>query len=222
MSSEQPLSSRSPAALQKARESTIQSLCEHFAHDNLDAEQLESRLDAVHAATSLQELRTLLADLPALRPDGAPAVGVATVDQVGDSQTVVAVMGGASRRGSWVPPRQLHVFALMGGAELDFREARFGPGIVEITVFALMGGVEITVPPGVHVEVSGIALLGGFDERASSQSPPDPGAPVIRIGGFAMMGGVEVRTRLPGESKGDARRRERLERRELRRQSRGG
>lgn len=216
-----PTPSPPPVALQKARESTIQALCEHFAQDNLDADQLEDRLDRVHAATSLQELRVLLQDLPVLRPDGAPAVGVATVDQVRDSQTVIAVMGGASRRGSWVPPRHLHVFAIMGGAELDFREARFGPGIVEVTIFALMGGVEITVPPGVHVEVNGVALMGGFDERASNTAPAPPGAPVIRIGGFAMMGGVEVRTRNPGESKGDARRRERLERREMRRLNRG-
>lgn len=210
-----------PVALQKARESTIQSLCEHFAHDNLDADQLESRLDRVHAATSLEELQALLQDLPVLRPEGAPATGVATMDQVSDSQTVIAVMGGASRRGSWVPPRHLHVFAVMGGAELDFREARFGPGIVEVTIFALMGGVEITVAPGTHVEVNGVALMGGFDERASNFAPPAPGAPVIRIGGFAMMGGVEVRTRHPGESESDARRRERMERRNLRRLHRG-
>ncbi len=209
--------------LAKAREHTIRELCEHFARDDLDAEQLEQRLDRVHAATSLQELQALTVDLPALQAQPGAGTGVATAPagQVSEQQTVIAVMGGASRKGSWVPPRRMHVFAVMGGAELDFREARFGPGIVEITVFALMGGVEITVPPGVHVEVNGIALMGGFDERASSLAPPDPSAPVIRIGGFVMMGGVEVRTRVPGETKRDARQREKLERREMRRLHRG-
>jgi hypothetical protein len=209
-----------PVPLEKARESTIQTLGEHFAHDNLDAEQLERRLDQAFAATSLQELRALVSDLPALQTGTAVAAQRAPVEQVRDQQAVIAIMGGASRKGSWVPPRHLYVVAVMGGAELDFRDARFGPGIVEITVFALMGGVEITVPPDVNVEVNGVALMGGFEERAGG-APADPSAPLLRIGGFALMGGVEVRTRHRGETKRDARDRERLERKEARRLRRG-
>ncbi|HEV2148056.1 MAG TPA: DUF1707 domain-containing protein [Longimicrobiaceae bacterium] len=216
------LPSRPPAALDSARERVIRELCEHYAHDSLGERQFEDRLDRAHAAASLQELEVLVADLPALRTDASPAPLPAASGEVRDRSTVVAVMGGAVRKGSWVPPRQLHAFAIMGGVELDFRAARFGSGVVEVTVFALMGGVEITVPPGVRVQVDGIAIMGGFDERATTPPPTDPSAPVVRIGGFALMGGVEVRTRLPGETKGDARRRERLERRETRRIHRGG
>ncbi|HEX2093261.1 MAG TPA: DUF1707 domain-containing protein [Longimicrobiaceae bacterium] len=216
-----------PVALNQARERTIRQLGEHFAQDHLEAEQLEERVDRALAATTLQELQELVRDLPALHSDPAltaaasPAIRTAPAEQVAERQAVVAIMGGASRKGSWVPPRELSVIAIMGGAELDFREARFGPGVLEVSILALMGGVEITVPPGVHVEVNGVAIMGGFDERASTPLPADPSAPVIRIGGFAFMGGVEVRTRLPGETKGDARRRERVERREARRLHRG-
>jgi len=213
---------RPPVPLERAREHVIRELCEHYAHDSLDDRQLEERLDRAHSAVSLQELDALVSDLPALRPETSPAIHPAQAEEVRERQTVIAVMGGAMRKGSWVPPKHLHVFAIMGGAELDFREARFGPGIVEVTVFAMMGGVEITVPPGVRVEVEGIAIMGAFDSREEGQPPAGPSVPVIRIGGFALMGGVEIRTRLPGESKRDARRRARLERREMRRLNRGG
>lgn len=212
---------RPPVALEKARERTVRELSEHFALDHLDERQLESRLDRAYAAASLQELGEVVADLPELRSGTSPEARTAPAEQVKERQVVVAIMGGAARKGSWVPPRQLNVLALMGGADLDFREARFGSGVVEVNVLALMGGVEITVPPGVRVEVNGVAIMGGFEQRASAAAPPDPAAPLIRIGGFAMMGGVEVRTRLPGESRKEAHRRERLERREMRRLRRG-
>jgi hypothetical protein len=112
------------------------------------------------------------------------------------------------------------VFAMMGGVELDFRTAALAPGVNEMTIVAMMGGVEITVPPGLHVEVNGMGIMGGFEHRAGTPPPTDPSAPILRIGGFAMMGGVEIRSRYPGENNRDARRREREERRQLRGQAR--
>ena len=56
-----------------------------------------------------------------------------------------------------------------------------------------MGGVSITVPEDMDVDVSGIGFMGGFDHKASG--PGGPGAPRLRVVGFAMMGGVEVKRR---------------------------
>jgi hypothetical protein len=43
------------------------------------------------------------------------------------------------------------------------------------------------------VDVSGIGFMGGFDHPASG--PGAPGGPRLRVVGFAMMGGVEVKRR---------------------------
>jgi hypothetical protein len=102
----------------------------------------------------------------------------------------------------------------MGGAELDFREARLGPGTTELSVTAIFGGVEVIVPPDLPVETDGIAIMGGFANASEQSSPTDPNAPRLRITGFALMGGVDIKVRLPGESAGEARRRKRRERRE--------
>ncbi len=212
-----------PATLEPARQRTIDQLCEHFAAENLSDEALDERLMLAYQATTADQLQGLLADLPALRPAGVPAPAQAPSTQVGradyapERQVVVAIMGGAERKGVWTPPSNLHVFALMGGAELDFREARFGPGVTEVTIFAMMGGVEIVVPPGVHVDMNGMAVMGGFSQSGRGAPAEDPNAPVLRVGGFALMGGVEVDVRLPGERAGEARRREKLERQELKR-----
>jgi hypothetical protein len=132
-------------------------------------------------------------------------------------QTRLAIMGGVDRRGAWTVPQHLRCIAILGGVQLDYREARLPAGVVDVSVFALMGGVHIIVPPDLAVEISGSAIMGGFEELDRTPAQPDPDRPTLRIHGFAMMGGVSIETRLVGESSREARRRVRKERKELRR-----
>jgi len=91
-----------------------------------------------------------------------------------------------------VPPSYTAV-AILGGVELDLRHARFTAAEVTIRAFCLLGSVSITVPEDMDVDVSGIGIMGAFDHRASG--PGAPGAPRLRIVGFALLGGVEVNRR---------------------------
>ncbi len=125
-------------------------------------------------------------------------------------------MGGGSRAGAWVPARHNWAVGVLGGCELDFREAQLGPGVTEVHGFAIMGGVQVLVPLDVRVECSGIGIMGGFDHKGTVTSTTDPEAPVIRVTGVAIMGGVEVRVRYPGETARDARLRLKAERKALR------
>lgn len=206
----------SPPTLEQAREKTVRALSAHFAGDRLDLAELEKRLDLVYAADGLADLDRVLADLPALaeEEESIPTVTVEPGYEVARTRTMVAVMGGADRKGQWTPPRHLNVFALMGGAGLDFREARFRTPVTEVTVVAMMGGVDIIVPPGVRVESNGFALMGGFE--SVDQGPPNPDAPLIKVNGFVCMGGVDITVRLPGETGREARKRRKEERRRKR------
>lgn len=219
----QPFPASAPVPLEQTRQSVIAQLAEHFSVDNLSVEALEERLDRAHQAATLDELRALVSDLPVVHA-GAPPVAAprtyvspATGEHVSERQVIVGIMGGAEKKGVWTPARQTFVLALMGGVELDFREARLPPGVTEINVFAIMGGAEIIVPPGVHVDLNGFALMGGFGQCGYAPPPTDPNAPVLRIGGFALMGGVDVSIRYPGERPKDARQREKLQRNENKR-----
>lgn len=213
-----------PVALNQVREQTVQALSEHFAQDNLDVEQLEARLDLCYRATSLEELDVLTADLPILRPstavlpaeDAVPAIRAsADPASVRDTQVAVAIMSGNIRKGTWTPPRHLYAVAVMGGLELDFREARFPPGETEVTVFALMGGADIIVPPGLPVRSNVVAIMGGFEQADHAPDDIPPDAPRLKINGFVLMGAVEMSVRLPGESARDAKKRRKEERRLL-------
>lgn len=100
-------------------------------------------------------------------------------------------MGGFTRKGDWVVPREFNAFTLMGCGEIDMRDARFEEQSVTLHVVAIMGGFEITVPVDATVHVNGIGIMGGFDHGASGGGTP--GGPVITVSGLALMGGVEIK-----------------------------
>lgn len=209
-----------------SRQVTIEALCEHFANDVIPVEEFERRVDAAHKAASVGELKELLRDLPganlpvagsgatAPAPRSRPRVTAAAHQK--EREIVIAVMGGASRKGRWTPARRNFAFAVMGGSELDFREAVLPPGVTEVQVFTVMGGVEIIVPPGVNVESHGIGIMGGFDQAGETDGW-DQNAPTLRIAGLAVMGGVDIQIRHPGESAREAKRRRKLEAKDRRR-----
>ncbi len=221
-----------PTPLGQTRQVTIDALCEHFANDVMGVEEFERRIDVAHRAASVEELRGLLRDLPGsglpvplgagAQPTSARGYSVIPADQVRQTGYAVAVLGGTRRMGRWAPARVNQAIAFCGGVELDFREAVLGPGVTELRIYAMWGGVDVIVPPGLNVESHGIGIMGGFDHVADNNMAADPTAPTLRISGVALMGGVDITVRHPGESARDARQRRRQERRERLREVKEG
>ncbi len=143
-------------------------------------------------------------------------------DRIRDHSVIVGIMGGAERSGSWIPARNNWAVGVMGGCELDFRDAQLGSGVTEVRVLAMMGGVEILAPPDVHVECSGMGIMGGFGVSTHYRPPADPDAPVLRVTGLAIMGGAGVTVRYPGETARDARVRLKAEQKARKLLARGG
>ena len=164
---------------------------------------LEDRLDLVYAAQSAAQLQSVLAGLPPMPNDtldagAAPLIAPSSAMPM--RGVVLAVLGGAARKGSWLLPRELKVVAIMGGVEIDLREAKFAPGVTQIDVTAFMGGVKIIVPRGVRVEILGAAVMGGFETDAGDAAALDPNQPVLRVTGLAIMAGVDVKVKRPAKA----------------------
>jgi hypothetical protein len=119
-----------------------------------------------------------------VRIDGG--AGDATADNVAD---VVAILGAVERRIAAPDFAGGEITAVLGGCELDLREASILKEAV-LNVFTIWGGINIKVPPDWTVIWNGTALMGGFAQRTASA--PDSGKRLV-IRGYAIMGGVEVR-----------------------------
>ncbi|HEV8556404.1 MAG TPA: DUF1707 domain-containing protein [Actinophytocola sp.] len=176
------------------RERVAKILHDAMAEGRLTVGELEERLDQVYAAKTIGELQPLTRDLPVQGTPVAPRAVAAPDDRVGGrgtSSAAVAVMSGAERKGRWTVPPTFNAFALMGGVDIDLTEARFEDRETTIQAFALMGGIDIIVPDDITVHVTGIGFMGAFEDHARIEGPP--GAPVVKVTGFAMMGGVDVK-----------------------------
>jgi hypothetical protein len=84
------------------------------------------------------------------------------------------------------------VINLLGGSELDLSEVELASDRVELKVVSVMGGADITLPVGLNVEVSEVAILGGNSVSVGDQRP-DPGGPVVHLRLVSILGGSEVR-----------------------------
>lgn len=114
-----------------------------------------------------------------------------TTGEGGDEGSYTAVLGGRKSRvtsGSW---RGGRATALLGGVELDLREAVPVEGGAVLDVTAFMGGIDVTVPRRWRVEIDGTPLLGGFDDK--TEGGGGEGSPLLRITGTVIMGGVDVK-----------------------------
>ena len=175
------------------RERAADLLREAAGHGRITMDELDERLEVAYTAKTYGDLAAVTRDLP--QPAQAPGTAQrAPVDRIGGTPGAkfsLAILSGARRAGRWVVPPSYVAVAVMGGVELDLREALFSQPEVTIHAYTVMGGIEITVPEDVDVDVSGVAFMGGFDHNASG--PGVPGAPRLRVLGFALMGGVEVR-----------------------------
>jgi hypothetical protein len=181
------------------RERVAEVLRTAAAEGRLELHELDERLAAVYAARTYADLEPVTHDLPGaasvhVRPVPVPARGPVATGGRGTSGVGVAIMGGFERKGRWAVGRRFTGIAMMGGGEIDLREAVFTEGEVTINAFAVMGGISVIVSEEAEVVVNGVGIMGGFDQRA--EGPGAPGAPRITVNGIAFWGGVEVK-RLP-------------------------
>jgi class 3 adenylate cyclase len=192
------------------RERVVEVLKTSCSDGRLTLDEFSERVDAAYQAVALRDVLPVLADLP--HPFGPDYAGVFS-EQFGRSPVPVAplvpdtttgrkvtrwtvsIMGGSQRKGRWRLREKTNAVAIMGGCQLDLRNAEVeGPGVL-INAITLMGGIEIIVPEGIEVELGGIAIMGGKDARRLKDVPTLPGSPVIRVRVFAFWGGVTVRSK---------------------------
>jgi Domain of unknown function (DUF1707)/Cell wall-active antibiotics response 4TMS YvqF len=164
-----------------------------MAEGRLTADEHSERLDALYAAKTHADIVPLLDDLPASSAVVTSAPAGEVVGPAGHTDRLIAILSGATRKGAWYASPAIDAFTLMGGVELDFREAVLPGREITVRAVCIMGGVLITVPPEMHVVSSVVAIMGGTEVADDTAESLRPGAPVLRISGACIMGGVEVK-----------------------------
>ena len=189
------------------RQHVIDLLRSHTGAGRLTLDEFSDLAGDVFAAKTRADLDEVLDGLP---PGVAPAPGPAPVDApspvavpgpasaagLGGARParkrLIAVMSGSNTRGRWRAPAEITAFAFWGGVKVDLRSAVIESSVVDVYAWAIMGGIDVVVPDGVPVELDGMVLMGGSDDR-TRPAEPLPGAPLIRVHARGLWGGVTAR-----------------------------
>ena len=202
------------------RQQIVEQLSNHYANGILEVEEFERRVERAQQADTEKELVGLVQDLDPRYQEPVQVVHHQTpatnlpvrAADATPGRSLVSIFSKVRRGQGWRVPSTLRVYSVMGGTELDLREAVFGPGVTEVKVSALMGNVRIIVPAGMPVEIAGAGIMGRFHDYRDPAQRAEGVAPVLRISGVALMSGVKVQVWLPGETGHEAARRMRQER----------
>lgn len=200
-----------------------------YAEGLIDDLELERRLELVQDADTMLALERLIVDLvePGTAPSTAlavrgPAGGGALVGTNADARALVrpedialerqftALFSSVEQNGRWTPARMNKVLDVFGEATLDLREAMFGPGPTILDVTCVFASLVLIVPPGLAVRIEASVTAASVERDPNIQeAPATPGDPVVVIQGFLLFASLEIRDRLPGENRRQARRRHR-------------
>ena len=175
------------------RDRTVAQLREHVVEGRLTLDEFSERVGRALGARTRGDLEAVVADLPEPARTVEPAVAPVTPSRK-KRRWHVAVMSGHSTKGRWRVSGKTNAVAVMGGCDMDLRRAEIEGPEVEITAFAFWGGVDILVPEGFDVELRGFSFMGGRTLRLKDVAIV-PGSPRIIVRGFAVMGGIEVKSR---------------------------
>jgi hypothetical protein len=164
------------------RDRAVDALAAASAEGRLSLEEYSERSEAALIASTLGDLASLTADLPAAGLPAAPH---------GDAAAIPAVLGNESRKGPWVVPPHLAVRSVLGDCHLEMQHAVIGQHVTTIDATVRFGTVTIFVPDGINVRMTGRAVLGAKSSDLGGE--PQPGAPVIVVRCDVLCGAVTVR-----------------------------
>jgi predicted membrane protein len=106
-----------------------------------------------------------------------------------------AVFSGVRRRMDTQDFQGGEAFAMFGGVEIDLRKAATTRDEILIEANAIFGGIEIRLPENWNVTVRGAGIFGGYeDETKDWRVASDTKQPLVIINGFAVFGGVTIKS----------------------------
>jgi hypothetical protein len=84
--------------------------------------------------------------------------------------------------------------ALMGGGELDLRDATLPPGGAVLDVNVMLGSYEVTVPGSWNVTLNADAFLRGVEDKRSKTVSGDVESNTLEITGSVFLGSLELKS----------------------------
>ena len=193
--------SRSQPGFAKKQEEIIDILSKNYARDIIELGEFERRVETAHNARSIEELKTLITDLPegisgqrekktgsAEPPFGFR--GPSSYEE--DDQRVAALFSTRRLQGDWHLGKPVMAFSLFGSIKIDLTELQSPPETIEINVFSALSEIKIRVPSCFKIDNSVLPILGDVKEKNRTRSPVPSKTSVLQISGVVLLGDIKI------------------------------
>ncbi len=181
--------------IEAIREEVIDQLIMNYSHGIISEQAFERRLDVAMDSSSPNEILALVDDLE-LKADNQYTTRKQTQFNTNyssggkDVEYIVNIFGGSNVSGRWEAAKEIRIFSICGGADIDFSDTVFQSPTTKVKVFCLFGGDEIYVPENINVVSKVFCIFGGVD----NQTAPVSGlkGPTIMMEGIVLFGGIDI------------------------------
>jgi predicted membrane protein len=113
-------------------------------------------------------------------------------DENSDTFRLAAIFGGKELQSRATALRSASALAVMGGVEIDLRDAALDPGGATLDVTTILGGVDVTLPAGWVVDLRTRGIMGGVDTHLTESAEDLEGAPTLHVTTNTLLGGVDI------------------------------
>ncbi|CAA0078900.1 putative protein [Mycolicibacterium vanbaalenii] len=138
----------------------------------LSLDEYTERVDVVLAARTRRELDTVIADLPHVRRQAAPA----------PPGVLRSWMSSITRKGQWTVPPRLQLVTRMCSTTLDFTSATLQSPVVQIEIDDYFSSSELILPDGATADLNGVDNVGSSTSVKVGTSPPSNRLHVVVTG----------------------------------------
>lgn len=184
----------------KERDEAIEVLREAAGDGRITVEELDERMEKVHAARFPVDLDDVLFDLTTRLPSDRFRTGSALARPTPASRAMetgeplVLKAGGANelRRGRWQILPSIRCHPTMSNIELNFLEVETDLEVIDVEVVAGMGSLIVVVPDDWAVNVDALSKSWG-SVKSVVNAIPEGRKPIIRVSGSIGMGSFRAR-----------------------------
>lgn len=182
---------------QAVRDEVIDQLIMNYSHGKLSYEAFERRLDVAMESEDNIEITKQAEDLELLvdqayvdSKKSDMAFNYEPSDEH-EQDTIINIFSGSERSGYWKVARELRIFSVFPGSDIDFSQAIFTHKETRIKIFSLFSGDNIYVPENVNVISKAFCIFGGIENKAPCIAGRD--APTLIIEGCTIFSGMDIK-----------------------------
>lgn len=177
----------------KERDRVIQLLQRAYAAGDLELDDYENRVKLAEDASTIDQLRAVVADFPDYRVTPVPPGSSPVAETAGPF--LFTLLGDREVLPDDLEQNAASVLAIIGDVKVDLSGTRAPEGTTfDITTVSFIGDTKIIVPRGTRIVRRQFNVLGSYKRRAEQ---PEPGSEryTLVLRGFKLIGDVKIRER---------------------------